>query len=199
MDDIPDEALEVDYGSWGQLFLEHAVTAERVLAGVNVMADRPIDVGPISVGPGRLAKVHAKGRIGMATCARVSTTPQIAFDVALPVSLHFVLDLTMDKQRYDAELVVPLRLTTHANADLSIVLDIAPPQPDAIQLDLRAKGLRATFTQAAAGIDGELRRFVARYVAREVAQPHILQARTVDVAEALRSAANRAVPREATP
>lgn len=188
------EDAVIEYAAWGELFFEQAVTVERVLAGVNVLADRPIDVGPLGVGPGRLAKVHARGRIGTATGERVGLMP-VTFEVALPVSLHFVLDLGMDKQRFDADLVVPLRLTAHGRSDLAIVLEVTPPTAQQVAVDLRAQGLRASITQAAAGIDGELRRFVARFVAKEVEKPEVAAARVIDVAGALTKAASGVVPR----
>lgn len=189
------EDAVIEYAAWGELFFEQAVTIERVLAGVNVLADRPIDVGPLGVGPGRLAKVHARGRIGVATGERVGLMP-VAFDVALPVALEFVLDLGMDKQRFEADIVVPLRLTAHGRNDLAIVLEVTPPTPAQVVVNLRAQGLRASITQAAAGIDGELRRFVARFVAKEVEKPEVASARVIDVAAALARAASGVVPRK---
>lgn len=62
----------IDYPSWGRQFFHTAVTADRVLRGINVLSGRPIDVGPMGVGPGRLIKVTAKGRIGTATGERVA-------------------------------------------------------------------------------------------------------------------------------
>lgn len=188
------EAPRVDYAGWGERFFEQAVTLERVLAGVNVLGGRPIELGPLGVGPGRLAKVHARGTIGEATGQRVGASP-MTFDVMLPASLSFVLDLTMDKQRFDAEVEVPLRLTAHAHADLSIFVDVTPPRADAVVVRLKAQGLRASLTQAAAGVDGELRRFIAKYVAREVDKPHIAAARVIDVAAAIERSADHVVPR----
>lgn len=188
------EAPRVDYAGWGERFFDRAVTLERVLAGVNVLGGRPIELGPLGVGPGRIAKVHATGTIGEATGQRVGVSP-VTFDVTLPASLSFVLDLTMDKQRFDAEIEVPLRLTAHAHADLSIFVDVTPPGADAVVVRLKAQGLRASLTQAAAGVDGELRRFIAKYVAREVDKPHIAAARVIDVAAAIERSADHVVPR----
>ena len=49
---------QIEYREWGEFF-RTAVTAERVLGGINVLAGRLIDVGPMGVGPGRLVKVTA--------------------------------------------------------------------------------------------------------------------------------------------
>lgn len=194
----PDETGAPDrigYAAWGEQFFAGAVTAERVLAGVNVLAGRPIDVGPMGVGPGRIAKVTANGRIGTATGERSGTEP-LAFHVDLPVEISFLLDLGMDRQRFDAEIRVPLLITAHARADLAIVLDVTPPRSSAVVVDLRAQGLRATLTSRAAGVEGELRRFVAKYVARELRQPYVRAATVIDVAGAVERAAASLGPRE---
>lgn len=183
----------ISYGDWGALFFQTAVTEERILAGVNAMAGRPIDVGPIGVGPGRMAKVTAKGEIGTATGRRVSTDP-VAFDVRLPVLLNFSLDLSVDVHKFVATVEIPLRLTAQARDDLAIVIDVTPPVAEEIQIVLKAKSLRATLTQYAAGIEGELQRFIAKYVAREINSPGVENARTVDVAAALNRAAGGIVP-----
>jgi hypothetical protein len=190
-DDLTDGLI--GYGDWGALFFETAVTEERILAGVNAMAGRPINVGPIGVGPGRVAKVMAKGEIGTATGHRISTNP-VAFDVRLPVLLNFSLDLSVDVHKFVATVEIPLRLTAQSRDDLAIVIDVKPPAADEIQIVLKAKSLRATLTQYAAGIEGELQRFIAKYVAREIASPGVENARTINVAAALNRAAGGIVP-----
>jgi hypothetical protein len=188
-----DEGL-IGYGDWGALFFETAVTEERILAGVNALAGRQIDVGPLGVGPGRVAKVMAKGEIGTATGLRVSTAP-VAFDVRLPVMLNFSLDLSVDVQKFTAAVEIPLRLTAQARDDLAIVIDVRPPAAEEVEVALKAKSLRATLTQYAAGIEGELQRFIAKYVAREINSPGVLAARTIDVGAALNKAAGGVLPR----
>jgi hypothetical protein len=188
----------IDYAAWGERFFAAAVTAEQVLRGVNVLAGRPIDVGPMGVGPGRIAKVTAKGEIGTATGERVGADP-VSFHVDLPVTLTFTIDLGMDKQRFDADIVVPLRLTAHARADLAIALEVAPPSPAQVVVRLKAQGLRASLTSRAANVEGELRRFVAKYVARELQQPYVRDATLIDVAGAVERAAAGLGPRERSP
>lgn len=183
MPDEPDQHVAdyVDYAAWGTAFFTSAVTTERVLAGVGVMAGRPIDVGPLGVGPGRLVKVRATGRIGEAAGVRTGDSP-VTFDVTLPVALDLVIDLGVDKHRFAADITVPLALTARARRDLAIVLDVVPPRGSQLAVRLRAQGLRASVTQYAGGVEGELRRIVARYVARELDEPHVLAARVIDVA-----------------
>jgi len=190
-DDQTDDLI--GYGDWGALFFQTAVTEERILSGVNAMAGRQINVGPLGVGPGRVAKVMAKGEIGTATGHRISTDP-VAFDVRLPVTLNFSLDLSVDVQKFVAVVEIPLRLTARARDDLAIVIDVRPPAADEVKIALKAKSLRATLTQYAAGIEGELQRFIAKYVAREINSPGVVAARTVNVGAALNKAAGGIVP-----
>ena len=183
----------IDYGEWGMRFFEAAVTEERVLAGVNAMAGQQIDVGPFGVGPGRVAKVTATGEIGTATGQRTSTNP-VHFDVRLPVTLEFKLDLGVDVHRFNAEVDVPLRMTARARGDLAIVIDIDPPSTEDVVVALKAQGLRATLTQYAANVDGELRRFIAKYVSRELEKPKIAAARVIDIRAAIDRGARSVVP-----
>ncbi|MCX6400107.1 MAG: hypothetical protein NTX33_09275 [Propionibacteriales bacterium] len=188
----------ITYATWGERFFSTAVTAERVLSGVNVLAGRPIDVGPIGVGPGRIAKVIAKGQIGTASGERADTNP-VSFHVTLPVALKFTIDLGMDRLDFNADITVPLVITAHACADLSIQLEVTPPPPAQVAVNLKAQGLRASITSKAANVEGELRRFVAKYVARELGQPYVQQATVINVAGAIEAAAAKLGPREESP
>jgi len=183
----------IDYGEWGMRFFEAAVTEERVLAGVNAMAGQKIEFGPLGVGPGRVAKVTAVGHIGTASGGRTLLDP-VRIDVRLPVTLQFKLDLGVDVHHFDADVEVPLRLSARARHDLAIVIHIDPPTKDDITVALRAKGLRATVTQYAANVDGELRRFIAKYVSRELEKPAIVAARVIDIRAAIERGARSVVP-----
>lgn len=192
MRDVGDDLI--GYHEWGARFFETAVTVERVLAGVNAMAGQRIDVGPFGVGPGRVAKVTANGEIGIATAQRTSTDP-VRFHVRLPVTLQFRLDLGVDVHHFDADVEVPLLLIARARDDLAIIIDIEPPTKDDVQVALKAKGLRATVTQYAANVDGELRRFIAKYVTRELEKPAIAAARIIDIGAAIERGAGSVMPR----
>ena len=185
----------IGYQEWGLRFFEAAVTEERVLAGVNAMAGQQIEFGPLGVGPGRVAKVTAVGHIGTASGQRTSLDP-VRIDVRLPVTLQFKLDLGVDVHRFDADVEVPLRLSARARDDLAIIIDIEPPTKDDITVALKAKGLRATVMQYAANVDGELRRFIAKYVTRELEKPAIAAARIIDIRAAIERGAGSVMPRD---
>jgi hypothetical protein len=174
----------ISYQQFGQRFFDLAVTEERILGGVNTLAGKPIDVGPIGVGPGRIAKVTAKGSIGQ---ARATPVPgdEISYRVVLPVSLVFDVHLQVDTHRFRADLEVPLTLVARAALPLQVVVDVVAPLPNQVRIDLKAEGLRASMLNRVVGVEDELRRFVAKYVAREVQKESIRKARTIDVASAI--------------
>jgi hypothetical protein len=177
----------VSYETFGRQFFELAVTEERVLGGVNLLAGEPIDFGPIGVGPGKIAQITAHGEIGTATASRV-VGDEVAFRVVLPVKLDFTVNLQVDSHRFAATLAVPLVLTARAVDGLTVFIDIQPPRTSDIGIDLSAQGLRASILQRVAGVEHEVQRFVARFVAREIEKPHLRKARTINVAGAVSGA-----------
>jgi hypothetical protein len=185
---MPDDGVPVgelvSYERWGVDFFVAAVSGERILGAVNTIAGQPIDFGPIGVGPGKIAKVRAYGEIGAATAERLDG-PEISYRVELPVDLTFELDLQVETHTFHAQLLVPLTLTAHALAGVQVYIEITPPHSSEVQVQVQAEGLRASIMQRVANVEGELRRFVARYVAREVTKPHIEGARLIDVAAAI--------------
>lgn len=189
------DSVPVPYGEWGEQFFEYAVTLDRVLDGVNVLAGRPIELGPIGVGPGKIAKVTAKGAIGTAVGQRASLNP-VQFDVTLPVKIAFTIDLGLDSHRFDADIRVPLTITAHGRSDLSIAIDVAAPSARQIGVDLVPHGLRASVVRRAASVDTELKRFIAKYVAREIEKPEVAAARVIDVRAAIDRAAGNLVPKD---
>jgi hypothetical protein len=185
--ELVSEAEYVSYESWGAAFFRAAVTADRVASGVRALSGQPIDFGPMGVGPGRLAKISARGSIGDPTLEPVDTDA-LGYRVVVPVSLDFEVDLQVEKHRFHAELEVPLVLTARALSGVRIFIEVTPPRTRDVVATVRAEGLRASIMQRVANVEGELRRFVAKYVAREVEKPDIARARLIDVAGAVDNA-----------
>jgi hypothetical protein len=188
----------VSYAEFGQQFFDQAVTAERVLGAVDLLAGQPIDVGPMGVGPGRLVRLTARGSIGRASIAEVPGE-WIAYRVELPVSLAFEVDLGIEVQKFKARLQVPLVLSARACDGLKVLIDVKPPNPGEVTVDLQAQGLRASVLNKVADVEGEVRRFVAKYVAREVDKPHVRAARTIDVGASVDAAWARIAPTSPSP
>jgi hypothetical protein len=159
-----------------------------------MLAGQPIDFGPTGVGPGRLVKLTAHGSIGTATSKPVFAGDLVAFRMTLPVELSFEVDLGLEVHRFRATLNVPLVLTARAVRGLKVYVDITPPTAHDIGIRLRADGLRASVLKRVAGVEGEVKRFVAKYVSREISKPYVQQARMIDVAGQVDRAWQRIAP-----
>lgn len=172
------------YAEWGADFFHEAISEERVLGAVETIMGRPLDIGPVGVGPGRIAKVRAFGRIGKPTAASLPGE-RIAYRVVLPVDVTFELDLQVDVQRFEADVLVPITLTALALSGVRIHIHVQPPRPDEVQVRVRAPNRRATLVQRLGNVEGELQRFVADYVRRELEEPHVRAARDIDVSSVI--------------
>jgi hypothetical protein len=93
----------------------------------------------------------------------------------------FHLDLGVDVMRFDAQVLLPLRLTMELVEPLTILWHITPPHPDAVTLDVQSDNRRAAVLQKVTGPDGELRRFIVRFVERELDKPHVRKAMHIDL------------------
>lgn len=178
---IDDDLTFISYAEWGEAFFAHAVTPERILGAVSGLAGRPIDFGPIGVGPAKIARVSARGQVGEATAIRTSEN-EVRHTITLPVDLNLEIELPLETHRFAAELLVPIKLTARAAAPLMVYIDVEPPHRRDIEVKLQAGGLRSSVLQRLADVEGEMCKFVAKYVAREVEKPHIRAARTINVA-----------------
>ncbi len=189
-DDAADEGPDtttlthISYAEFGQRFFRTAVTRERLEEAVGSLEGRPIEVGPISVGPISLVKVSASGRVGRPTL-REREGEHVAFDLSVPLDLQMLIEVSFDKHRFDATVQIDLALTARAAEPLLIVVDVEAPTEENVTVDVRADGLRASVLQVIAGVDGELRRSVAKFVAKEIDKPEVRKQRIIDVTAAL--------------
>ena len=174
----------ITYAEWGEHFFRVAVTEDRILGAVSSIAGRPIEFGPSKVDPLGLVKVTANGEVGEPVVSPRDES-LVAFDMMIPVQLAIGLDVGPDKHRFQADVHVPLVLTARAAKPLTIVIDIEPPHKRDVVVDMRAEALRSSVLQTFTGIEGELRRYVAKFVKHEIEKPELQKARTIDVVAAL--------------
>jgi hypothetical protein len=177
----------VTYEDFGRRFFEAAVTEQRVAAAFAEITGDEFEMGPMAQGPVGLAKVSAKVRIQQPQVRR-SLGETITFAVRIPLVIDLVVDLWLDKQRFTVDGDIALRATARAAEPLMIVIDVAKPRPSDIAVHVESKSLRGEIVRIIGGVDGEIRRFVAAYVAEEIDSPASQQAKIIDVAEELASA-----------
>ncbi len=174
----------VTYGEFGRRFFEIAVTPERVAAAFADIAGSEFDMEPIAQGPGKIAKVSAHVKIKEPRVTR-RLGDAITFVIHIPLSIDLLLDLRLDKQRFVVTGDIALRATARAAEPLLLIVDVAKPRPSDITVNVSSKSIRGEVLRILAGVDGEIRRFIAQYVADEIDKPHSQAAQVIDVAHQL--------------
>lgn len=81
-----------------------------------------------------------------------------------------------------------MRATARAAELLLLIVDVAKPRPSDITVNVSSKSFRGEVLRILAGVDGEIRRFVAQYVAEEIDAPQSQSAQVIDVAQQLAQA-----------
>jgi hypothetical protein len=170
----------VTYQEWGRTFFEVAVTEERVAAAFADIAGDEFEMGPMSQGPGRIAKVTAKVRIQKPQ-ARRTLGDTITFAIHIPLEIDLLIDLLIDKQRFVVDGNIALRATARAAEPLLLILDVAKPRPSDISVHVSSKSLRGEVLRLLAGVDAEIRRFIAQHVCDQIDAPESQQAQVIDV------------------
>jgi hypothetical protein len=170
----------IGYDEFGMRFMELVLHRDRVMESINRVLGDDFQLGPIGAGPGRkVAKVTAEGTFG--TAYGEALPDVVGYEVNLPVNVAFHLDLGVDMMRFDAEVLLPLRLTMELVEPLTILWHIAPPHPDDVTIAVKSDNRRAAVLQKLTGLDGELRRFIVRFVDRELEKPHVRKAMRIDL------------------
>ena len=174
----------VSYEDFGRRFFEVAVTEERVGAAFAAIAGNEFDMEPMAQGPGKIAKVSAKVAIKEPQVSR-NVADSITFDIHIPLVIDLLLDLRLDKQRFRVDGDIALNATARAAEPLLLIVDVAKPRPSDITVHVSSKTIRGEVLRIIAGVDGEIRRFIAHYVSEEIDSPQSQKAQVIDVAEQL--------------
>lgn len=177
----------VTYEEFGRRFFDVAVTEARVAAAFAEIAGDEFEMGPMAQGPGGLARVTAKVKIQQPHVRR-NLGDTITFAIRIPLEIELIVDLRLDKQRFKVDGDIALRATARAAEPLLLVIDVAKPRPSDIAVHVTSKSVRGEILRIIAGVDAEIRRFIAAYVAEEVDSPASQQAKIIDVADRLDAA-----------
>ena len=175
------------YEEFGRTFFEVAVTEDRVGGAIGSIAGDEFEMGPISQGPGKIAKVTAKVRILDPRVTR-QVGETLTFDIRIPLEIDMVVDLRIDKPQFMVFGEIALRATARAAQPLLLILDFEKPGSRDISIHVTSKSLRAEVVRVLGGIDAEIKRFIAAHVAREIDSPASTKAKVIDVAKSIDAA-----------
>ncbi|MFX0575772.1 hypothetical protein [Nocardia nepalensis] len=178
-EETTDDPVWIDYADFGERFVTHAVTAERIEAAVSGMTGRGVTIGPFSIGPVGLAGFVAEGKVGKPVILR--NGPHVTFEVTVPLSMAVKVMLGGRKLRLEA--VAEIDLTLHARtADpLLVVIDIPPITARDVSFVLRAKTIETAWEWLLDPIAGVVQREVANRVNAMLADPQARRSRVFDV------------------
>jgi hypothetical protein len=182
------EGGEISYEEFGRRLFREILHPERIEDAIATVLGDPIALGPFGAGPGRfLAKVRATGVIGR---PRAVPLPGdlVAYRVRLPIDVTFDLDIAVDVHTFRADLMVPLTLTARAASPLTIVWEITPPTLGEMDVVVAVDRRSTELLRRVAGIDEELRRFMLRYVTKELQKEHVQRATHIHFAEVVDAA-----------
>ncbi|RFD25210.1 hypothetical protein MUBE_10735 [Mycobacterium uberis] len=172
------------YEEFGRKFFEVAVTPDRVAAAFADIAGNEFAIEPIAQGPGKIAKVSANAKLQEPRVTR-RLGDSITFAIHIPLSIDLLVDLRLDKQRFIVAGDIALRATAYAAKPLLLIVDVAKPRLSDITVNVSSKSIRGEVLRILAGVDGEIRRFIAQYVAAEIDSPKSQAAQVIDVAHQL--------------
>jgi hypothetical protein len=177
----------VSYEEFGRRFYEIAVTEKRVGDAIAAIAGDEFEMGPMAQGPGKIAKVTAKVRIQEPRVDR-SVGELITFAIRIPLEIDMVIDLRIDRPKFVVFGEISLNAVARAAEPLLLILDVQKPRPSDIAIHVTSKSLRAELLRIVAGVDAEIRRFIAAHVAGEIDSPESVKAKVIDVADRLDAA-----------
>ncbi|MFC7754384.1 hypothetical protein [Tsukamurella soli] len=175
------------YEEFGRRFFEVAVTEERVGSAFADLAGDDFKVGPIPSGPGGMARVWADVRIEEPKLTR-EVGRLITFTVKIPLRIGLLIDLRVDRIRYDVDGLITLPLTVQAAEPLELRIEVQPPRPSDVWVDVSSHNIRGSIVRVVASVDNEIRRFIAQYVAEEIDKPEVKAARIIDVEKGIEGA-----------
>lgn len=177
----------ISYEQFGVNFVAAAVTVERVEASIGEMSGDPVNVGPMPAGPGGIATVRAVGEVGMPVVHQLEGSP-MKFQARLPIDLQLDITVAAVPQRYSGDVEVPLLLSVHTVAPLTLKIEVKPVVARDIKVDLVSSGLGGGVLQRVGNIDDEVRKQVAAVVNERIASEEARASREIDVGSMIEDA-----------
>ncbi|GEM_PF-5662081 len=173
----------ISFDQFGHNFLREVVTPDRVAATIASVVGDTIEVGPVRGGPGHAARATMRGKL-----AGVDVTPGDGGDGDV---LHFVAEVRLDctlavkapaiNKRYGGAVTIPLHLNVRTASPLRLVIEVEPPSPPDIGVELESGDRSGRLIQLLGDIDGEVRTRAAEEVARRADAPEARRHREIDI------------------
>src|SRR5436305_8488031 len=167
----------ISFDQFGHNFMREVVTAERVAA--------TIEVGPIGAGPRDAARATLRGRlVDVDVSLADDASPEgeaMRFTALVRLDCTLVVKAPVLDKRYRGTLTIPLVLDVRTAPPVRLVIDVEPPSPPDIGVELDSSDRSGRLIQLLGNIDGEVRTRAAAEVARRVESPEARRHREINV------------------
>jgi hypothetical protein len=165
--------------------MRQVVTAERVAATIAAVVGERIDVGPMAAGPRDAARATLRGKLAGVDVSLADADAEdgmaMRFTALVRLDCTLAVKAPVIDKRYRGRLTIPLMLDVRTELPLRLVIDVEPPSPPDIGVELESKDRSGRLIQVLGNIDGEVRARAAAEVARRVESPEARQKREIDV------------------
>lgn len=175
----PQEPGWIEYAQFGERFVTHAVTEDRIIAAVSGMVGQGVSIGPVNLAPGGMAGFLAEGKVGTPAVSRHERN--LVFHVTVPVTL--ALKILLGGKPLRLEAIVEIDLTLHARTaePVLIVIDVPPIAAENVSFVLRASAVDSAWEWMLDPIAGLVQREVANRVNAILAEPAARRGRVFDI------------------
>jgi hypothetical protein len=173
----------ISFDQFGRNFLREVVTADRVAATIASVVGERIEMGPMAAGPRDAAQASLRGKLADVDVSLVGEgrADALRFSALVRLECTLAVKAPVLNKRYRGVLTIPLMLDVRTASPLRIVIDVEPPAPADIGVELEAKDRSGRLIQILGNIDGEVRTRAAAEVARRVESPEARRHREIDV------------------
>ena len=174
----------ISFDQFGRNFMRHIVTTERVAAAIASVVGERIEVGPMAAGPRDAARASLRGKLAGVDVARADADPDgetMRFTALVRLDCTLAVKAPVLDKRYRGTLTIPLLLNVRTASPVRLVIDVEPPSPLDIGVELESRDRSGRLIQVLGNIDGEVRTRTAAEVAHRVEAPEARRHREIDV------------------
>lgn len=174
----------MSYQDFGAALIDEAVSIARIESTAATVAGDKVEAGPIGVGPGDAATVMAKGTLGApsAKAAAPAEDGSRRFVVTIPVELNLTVKVAGTVHRFESSILVRLHLTVRTAIEpIALLIDIAPPEPFDMEVQVRSSGVAAKVLGRLGNVDGKIRKEVVNVINQRLSTPEAKAVTTIDI------------------
>lgn len=168
----------INYGQFGQNFIEMVVTADRINEALGAAMEIP--AMDIQVAPGNLARVKMIGSSSVTDVKNVpSKLPQVWFQATATMGFDLVLEVVGTEQRYKGTLNVAIRMHVRTFDPLTIFLEIPKVTAKDVEATLEAENVPAELWKGL--IEDQLPSRAVEAINEQLESSGVVKSRTIDV------------------